>query len=442
MFASITFIIETIKETNKKKVYYLLAIFLSIIFTIITRINAITSSNLYLRIIIFYFITIILIGIYLNYKNTKKSFSKYLISSFSNLLELGIIYIVLNIGGLLIIYLIDALIINGILSNGFDKMLVLLFGSFFVPAILYSISTYKEVNKFINTLVTKILFTLVLIAYIVVYIYIIKILVTLKVPSNTIFPLLLVLFIISTIINIMGIDSEKDKRLLKFHKILPYLYIPFIFLECYSLGVRISIYGLTITRYLGIIAIIFEIIYTVFYILKKDTGLLIYVIIAELFIALIIPFINCYDLPINTQYQHLVEYKNTKKVTSETRGAYNYLINYDKGRKLIDNLLTKQEKNILMEYPNDDDNYYYYQEVKNIDIKGYQKLEKNYENNDNKLKYKIIIDKIKSCRNGNKEDCFETNNIIIIDNHKLIIQLADYTTNNETYSLEYYDLTK
>lgn len=241
-------------------------------------------------------------------------------------------------------------------------------------------------------------------------------------------------------------DNEKNKLLTKIHKILPYLFIPFIILQCYSLGVRILNNGLTISRYLGIACIIFEIVYTIFHIIKKDEGLLTYVIIIELFISLIVPFINCYDLSITNQYKYLIEYKETNKITTKTIGAYNYLINYEKGRNLIDKNLTESEKTKLIKnIDQESKSYYYNNEDENISVEGYKNFKIVIENSDKKTNYPMIKEKIKNCINGNKQDCFEKNNTIEIENKKIIIKRADcyYEKNKITlYNVEYYLLTK
>ena len=46
----------------------------------------------------------------------------------------------------------------------------------------------------------------------------------------------------------------------KVNRAIPYLFTPFIFLQIYSMGIRIKEYGLTESRYIAVILIIFEII--------------------------------------------------------------------------------------------------------------------------------------------------------------------------------------
>lgn len=447
-FCITSFLSETIYN-KKNKLYYLLPLMPSVVLTIISRFEIIASSNIYIRFLIFYFLSVILLAIYYNYKNSGKSFPKYLISCFSNLLKVGIIYLVLNIGMILILLLIDFLIVPGAFSNLVEYIFALIIGIYLVPASTYAIYKYEDVGNFINILVTKVFFILVLIAYLIVYVYIFIILVTLSLPVNTLFPMLLILFIISTVTNVMGLENENNKLLIKIHSMLPYLFMPFLLLQIYSLGVRVIPYGLTITRYLGIMAIIFEIIYIIFHFTKKDLGLLTYVIIIEFFITLILPFINCYDLSISSQYQRLIEFKNTNQVTEKIKGAYDYLNDYDKGKKRINKLLSKEEKEIIESYISESyentNVYSYYEETDFFDISEYNMFKMVLENYKDNQSESEIMNRVVSCINGNENNCFENNNIIMDESSKKIIKSAYCYYDNkviEYCDFEYYLLMK
>lgn len=127
------FFTETLFDVRKKKLYYLLPIILGTIWCILTRFETITNSVVFTRLLVFYYISLPLVSFYYNYKNASESFSKYLISCFSNLLETFIVYIVLNIGLIAILALFDFLIIDGVLSDYIDDVLVLLLGGYLLP---------------------------------------------------------------------------------------------------------------------------------------------------------------------------------------------------------------------------------------------------------------------------------------------------------------------
>ena len=80
-------------------------------------------------------------------------------------------------------------------------------------------------------------------------------------------------------------------------------------LQIYSLAVRINDSGLTISRYLGVLLIIFEALYIIKYIVKKDNVYRLgYVLIVMSIIAIIIPNINATDAVVNSQYKIVLKY--------------------------------------------------------------------------------------------------------------------------------------
>ena len=438
-FGLVTLLIETIDLNKKNKLYYLIPFFSGIMIYILTIFDVICNNSWFIRILIFIYLSILLLVIYYDYTHLKKNFSEYLISCFSNLLKVLIITFILCLGFLLLFLLFNVLIYDFDFYDMYFKLIILLFGIYFFPACIYSFYEYSETSTFVNILVSKIMFTLLLISYLIIYIYIFKIIFSLTIPSNVIFRILSLLFVISFFINTMSLAVEKNLKVIKIHQLLLYLFIPFILLQVYSLGIRIVNNGFTITRYLGIILIIFEIFYIIFSIRKKDLSLLVYVSIFELFITLIVPYINCYNISIQSQYNILLKYKENKMVNEKLQSSYYYLLNFDKGKELIDNLLTEKEQEALINYKftPEVEKYYYYNQIKSIDISGYDTLDFISEDNS---KFEIIIDKINSCVNGNNSDCFENNDVILINNKKIIINYVNYSSNN--YYLEYYLLSK
>ena len=80
--------------------------------------------------------------------------------------------------------------------------------------------------------------------------YIIKIIVFKDMPSNQIFRILAALFILGCPIWTMVCNFKEDTIIDKINKLLPKLFIPFIILQIYSIGVRILENGITENRYL------------------------------------------------------------------------------------------------------------------------------------------------------------------------------------------------
>ena len=186
-----TFFTETFFETKPiKMTSYVLTGIISGIFVRLTCIDLTSSvANLCAKILATYIAVLILISIYQVIKKSKLTFERYLIGVFRDLLSMTIIYGILNIGFVLIFEIFNVLLLNGRGNTGLVRILILLYGLFYVPSILYIVSAInqKEVNAFIKGLVNYVLLLLVSIAMAIVYLYIAKILILRDMPKNVIF---------------------------------------------------------------------------------------------------------------------------------------------------------------------------------------------------------------------------------------------------------------
>ena len=418
-FSVLSYYFES-KYSYKLKLYqYLILTLIPLLITVLTNYETFYESDIFIRFIIWYFIVFGILSIYYNYKKSKSRFSEYLVSVFSNLLETFITNTLLMTGLILVVLTFDILILG---NTGLDylwKIMILESGFYFAPSVIFSFSNVVDANKFVKTLITRLLYILVLIAYVIIYLYIFKIVITFNMPSNQIFRITAILFMISTPIYLMENLLETNDILMKINKIFIYLFIPFIILQIYSLGIRIYEYGFTIIRYLGVMLIIFEIIYTVISILKKPIENIVIIFLLETTIALIIPFINCYDFSIINQAGILSKYKTTDLV--KARGAYYYLNNYDKGKDKINKLLTKKEIDEIINYYYKEDTKYIYSSkyYKYLDIEGYNKIE--------------FLDNIYY---DTKTSTFSLNNDVV--NNELVKVLDKYISNADNID-EYFD---
>lgn len=184
------------------------------------------------------------------------------------------------------------------------------------------------------------------------------------------------------------VSSFKEKNILdKVNKKLPYLFIPFIFLQMYSVGIRVLNHGLTEGRYLCIMLIIFEIIYIVIYRIKREKiGKILLVIVILTVISTIVPYINLSQLSILSQYHNLKIYKEKENYTNQDKikimGAYEYLNDSEEGKKYIDQLfndedIEKIEKlDTSSSYNQPEESKYYHAKSKldRININGYNKI--------------------------------------------------------------------
>lgn len=477
-----TFLTETILKDNSKKKYllYILGGAISLALTYLTTIDNEILESLNLRIIACYCISLITLSIYFNYKNSKRNFNEYVTQVFINLFKASIIYGILAIG----VSIITSIFVFLILDNSNYMLVVrletLVFGFFYLPKIINSFYQIKKENsKFIIGIIKYVLEPLVIIAFIIIYLYIIKILVFRDIPSNQIFRILTTLFILGCPIWTMA-SSLKEKNILdKINKKLPLLYIPFIFLQIYSVGVRILSNGITEARYLCMMFILFEIIYIVIYIIKKEKiSNSLFTIIILTVISTIVPYINISKASILSQYHNLKIYKQKSEYTKEEKekiyGAYYYLKYKEGGKKYLEELLNKEDiekiRNFKINNPSYSNTKYIYANLHldHIDISGYKKLKfisirKYKEITDNEFKEisfeienseeNITLDLSKSMEGyiKNRDDLtnyLENHNKIEIDsNKKVIITKISFRyneTNNQinNYSISGYLLEK
>lgn len=233
--------------------------------------SALKSLGLYAAIALILGIVIILwiLIIYFCYKKCAEvSFAEYMMRVFSKVFMRGIIYSVIS-NGILILTLIFAGLLWGDFGVIFFPAEILVMGVFYLPAILEALvySDEEEIG-FIKVLVRYVFLILTLLAYVIIYIYMIKITVTWDIPSNSIFAILTALFIVSMVIAYMCTAYERKGFLQNTAYFLPLIFVPFIGLQCYSVFVRIIEHGLTASRLFGVGFIIFEIIYIVLYLLR------------------------------------------------------------------------------------------------------------------------------------------------------------------------------
>lgn len=271
-----------------------------------------------------------------------------------------------------------------------SRLEILVFGFYYLPKVINSfVFEEKDNSKFILGIISYVLEPLVLIAFVIIYIYIFKILIFRDIPSNQIFRILAGLFILGLPIWTM-VSSFKEKNILdKINNKLPYFFIPFLFLQIYSIGVRIINNGLTESRYLCIMLIIFEIIYIIIYFVKKEKiENVLFVLIGLTIISTIVPYLNISKASILNQYHNLKIYTEkttyTEKEKRKISGAYYYLNQREEGQKYIDKLLSKEDieivkqinKNTNCDFCDREETKYYYVSTKlsHIDIAGYNQI--------------------------------------------------------------------
>ena len=294
-------------------------------------------ASLTMYIAIFVIVTVCTLTIYFFYKKSKESFETYVAKAFCGCMKAELLYLIVALGVLLVLAIFDTLIFSG---NNFDlieHVEIIVIGLVQFPCLIIGLTKTEEpLGKFAKGILTYVFTSLTAIAFLIIYIYIFKIIFSLDLPSNEVFEILTWLFFFGVIIWTMAQGCE-DENLQKFFRIFPFLFVPCIILQIICVAMRISEYGFTISRYFGLALIIFEIIYYVIYtikfIRKKDiVSNMLFVIIAASFIVFFVPGLSAESAITNSQKQAINRYlelgnKSNKDVKLRANSAYHTISN-------------------------------------------------------------------------------------------------------------------
>lgn len=315
-----------------------------------------------------YVLSVFLIGLIKAIKNTEVDIGEYIIKVLKNLFNVGIIYTILNIGLTLILLIFMILILNN--ENNWDLMArlqIALLGFLVLPASLVAITEINnDISKFIKTIILYIMLPLTIIATAIIYIYMAKIFIIREIPSNAIYRILAGLFTVAFPIWVsIYTFKEQSKSIEKMCKILPIAFAPFILLQIYSIYTRIAENGLTPSRYIGVVFIIFEII-AIFLSLYKERKYLIHTIttaVILIVISTILPFVNMQSASYISQSNRLKKAWKANQTFSQlsdenkniAKSAYKYLIRENNSIKYIPSYIDDE----AIENYNKSDNYSY-----------------------------------------------------------------------------------
>ncbi len=366
-------------------------------------------DSLVSRVMIAYIAVLGLCGVYACYKRSGCTFPEYGMKVFSNLVKIHVVFVILNMSVLIITGIITALFAGWYSYFTIISRLMLgVSGFFYVPACLYSVSsaskTRPQMETFARVLVKYVLLPVVLIIFVIIYAYVLKILIRRDIPSNEIYGILTGLFLAGMPTWTMMENFEKESIWRKVSDKLPILFAPLILLQIYSIGVRVWSYGVTPERYLGVLWIILEVIYLVLHqVRRKQTGEMILIAAFALAFALLAPFLNMYRASIASQGRILAQYKKADELTDEMqkkiKGAYTYLQGASGGEEYIRQRYTKEE---IAKIEGFSDESWGYRErgdrlymtadtqVNDVDIRGYSRMQRVNRRYDSSVELKQI----------------------------------------------------
>ncbi len=249
------------------------------------------------RLVIVYLVISIAFSIYRMYRDCGLSLEQYSVRAFLGVVKAGFLYGVLAVGSLLLIYAFNALLFD-IPAETLIELTIL--GAVLYPGVVIGLSKVSEgLGKFSKVLMGYVLPAIVAIACLIVYIYIIKIIVVRTMPSNEAFSIMTGIFVAGLFIwtTAQGCTEDPLHRYLLF---FPIVFSPFIVVQIICLSMRIGQYGITNSRYLGILLIVFEIVYVAYYgacrVKGRGVGGFLFVMLAAPFVIYyLIPGINAYS---------------------------------------------------------------------------------------------------------------------------------------------------
>ncbi len=284
--------------------------------------------------------------VYFCFKRSGIGFPEYVLKVFSNLMKALVVFLILTFGVLFITVIVNTLLIDGYYSDLDRRLEILVIGWYLAPMCLSSLRDMSnEPGAFLRTIVKYILQFLSTCGMAIVYLYVVKIVFSLEVPSNELFSIVSALFCFGMPVWLMAEYYMEDTRYDKVFTKLPYAFAPLILLQLYSMIVRIGQYGVTPDRYLGIMLILFEI-YTLFiwHFRKEKRERMLSFLCLLAIISVFAPGINMYRVSNLCQQSFLKKYYQTVldgKALSNLEydrlsGSYQYLKNQEQTGKVAE----------------------------------------------------------------------------------------------------------
>lgn len=349
-FVSGAFLVEVLfnQNTPKKIISYVGSFIIAIVFVMLHN-HATDIASILWKIVLCYVLTLWILSIYFLFKNTKKNFTEYVLKISINILKTSIVYGILAIGITIVSSIFVYLIWESMGYTLTLRLQIILLGFYYIPRLIYDLTdVQKEVNAFFKGLIKYVLTGLVMISFIIIYLYMIKILILRDMPKNQVFRILSVLFIVGMPIWTMTQYFKDESLWYKISLKLPVAFIPFILLQIYTIGIRIANNGFTPFRYVCVAFVVFEIIYSLIYIWRKEKiEILLLLLNAIVIVSFIIPGINMFKVSDVSQAQNLKIFKNKSDYTDEEKekiyGAYRYLKYSPDGEKYINEILDKED---------------------------------------------------------------------------------------------------
>lgn len=372
LFLLSVFLMETVKHkvgVGLRVAFYTINGLLSIFFTgigygsecsIFSRefktIRDIMGNTRVVMYIFAYVVILILLNLYANFKRTiGMSFSTYCFRVFSRTFLAGVVYGVLCFGSLMLT-LIFTTLLWGDLDELLFPIIIIITGMYFGASVFHAVgSAGDDVSSFMEVVIRYVMFFMCAAAYLIIYIYMLKIVITWNFPSNSVFLILTALFTVSMPIAYMSL-SQKNDFVHKLANLMPILFAPFIVLQAMSMGMRIVQHGFTPSRCMAIFFIVFETIYVIWHIASRGRmqGMLI-VLVCFAVVSVYLPGINVLSFSKNMGYLSVKTAINRDYTQfSENRfsrfvSAVDYLVELDDDDNFMEEHFNEDQRNWIDE---------------------------------------------------------------------------------------------
>lgn len=272
--------------------------------------------------------------IYFVIKEKRISLKEYLLKLFMNSIFVFIISLIV-LAGIYVLYMICEILLGTIPYYIISRIIVFLLSMIYFMGLFVSIENVEgKESLFSKILVRYIMQIMVFVGFIIFYIYLIKIIVMRELPSNQVFAVCTSLFSIGLFTSLMSLGIDEESKYNTAIKFLPIVFIPALILQIISLALRIGQHGMTTNRYFGVMIIIFEIVYLVFYVLdellkNENVKLKNILIISNIFILIMffIPKVNSYEFS-NIYNKLFKKSQKTETMVNSNKYENNYVIRY------------------------------------------------------------------------------------------------------------------
>lgn len=241
----------------------------SVLWVFLITTESLTENNYYVMYMLLSFgLYVLLFGgitLFVVVKRSRLTMQEYYTRFLRNTIVMSIVVNVISLGVLFILYIFSTLIIKLEVFDLFMDAEILMLGFVHLPVFLTILTdNKKETSKVFKGVAWYVLMPIQIIATLIIYAYILKIFSLSELPKNQVYAICAGVVTSGILINFLAYSYLPQGKLniygklIKFYK---YFLIPMIPLEIQAMSIRISNYGVTENRYMGVVFIIVQIIY-------------------------------------------------------------------------------------------------------------------------------------------------------------------------------------